>query len=914
MLTGNQSQTSNVWRGTVIALCVLGVVLLVLFQRSLQPGQVLFSNDSPLGVLTAQAGRPLGAFTGYWQDLNWLGLQQPSAVPGPTQALFIVAGPLVWGSGGPVVFAKFYAPLALLLTGLAGFFLARTLGLGWVAGLLVGLAALLNSDSFSHACWGLPSVSLGLAATLVAVGMLQVARGSARVRVWVYLVLAGFAVGLAVMESYDVGAILSLYVAAFIMFQALAGDGTPGQRIVRGAGGVAIVAAAAVFISAQALSTLVGTQVKGVAGMAQDEATRAGRWREATQWSLPKRETLQLVVPGLFGYRMDTPEGGWYWGGVGRDPVWDEYLASSNPDPATAPAGGLMRHSGAGFYAGILVVTVAIWALVFSWRGNGNPFSLRERRHIWFWAGAALISLVLAYGRHAPFYQIIYQLPFFSTIRNPIKFLHPLQISLLILFGYGLVGLWRGYLEPARARHPALGEQFRVWWRAAATADRRWVLGCAAVVVLAGLAWLVYSSSAASLAAHLGRVGFTDPEMARSIAHFSAKQAGIGLLFLAAAVALLVSIMAGVWSGRRQRWAGVVLGVILVGDLARADLPWIVYYDYREKYESNALIEFLRKDPANHRVTGRLMPRGGGALVNEQGQVLVSVYNEWLEHLFQYYRVPSLDIVQMPRVPLLDEAFMNTFHPANNEDFAKIGRLWELTNTRFIVGMTGFIDMLNQTFDAGQKRFRVHTAFTLLPKSGVEQVTRLSQLTVLPSTNGPFALFEFGGALPRASLVARWEVVTNDVDCLGRLGHPEFNAHDTVLVSEDIPASSTSGPNSGTVVIEAYEPKRVLLKANVTAPSVLLLNDRYHPDWKVFVNGERRDLLRCNHIMRGVRLESGEQVVEFKFQPSATALYVSLAAIAVGFVLLAGLIVGARATTDGALPAPSREPKRPQRP
>jgi hypothetical protein len=440
-----------------------------------------------------------------------------------------------------------------------------------------------------------------------------------------------------------------------------------------------------------------------------------------------------------------------------------------------------------------------------------------------------------------------------------------------------------------------LGEQFRAWWRAAAAADRRWVWASAAGVVLAGMAWLRYASSSTALVAHLGRVGFGDPEMARSIARFSTGQAGIALVILAVSMTAVVVVMCGAFSGARRRWAGVVLGMILVGDLARANLPWIVYYDYRERYESNALVEFLQTDSGTHRVTGRLTPLGGGALVNEQGQVLVSAYNEWLEHLFQYYRVQSLDIIQMPRAPLLDEAFMKAFHPANNEDFARIGRLWELTNTRFIVGMTGFIDMLNQTFDAEQKRFRVHTAFTLLPKPGVEQVTRLSQLTVLPSTNGPFALFEFEGALPRASLVSRWEVVTNDVDCLDRLVHPAFNPRDTVLVSQTIPASATSNQtNRGTVAIDAYEPKRVLLKANVTAPSVLLLNDRYHPDWQVFVNGERREVLRCNHIMRGVRLEPGEQVVEFKFQPSATALYVSLAAIAVGFVLLAGLVVGAR--------------------
>jgi hypothetical protein len=228
--------------------------------------------------------------------------------------------------------------------------------------------------------------------------------------------------------------------------------------------------------------------------------------------------------------------------------------------------------------------------------------------------------------------------------------------------------------------------------------------------------------------------------------------------------------------------------------------------------------------------------------------------------------------------------------------------------------MTGFLDFLNQQFDPGQGRFRVHTAFTLLPKPGVEQVTRLSQFTVLPSTNGPFALFEFGGALPRASLMPRWQVETNDVDCLARLVDPGFDPRERVLVSDEIAESlASSAKDGGTVRIEQYEPKRVLLQATVTAPSVLLINDRFHPDWKVFVNGEPRDLLRCNHIMRGVRVEPGDHAVEFKFQPPARALYVSLAAIAVGFVLLAGLIVGGgvrdpNGATDPATPTPAGDP------
>jgi len=888
--------------GKALGLVLLGLALLlgVLFHRSAAANQTLFSNDAPLGLLQAQGefSQRTSNFLGVWRHLNWVGEATLPLMPALSHAFYLVAG--------PTLYSKFHAPLALLFLGMATALLFLRGGAPPVVALLVGAAATLNGDVISHACWGLPPIPIGMGFTMLALAALTgpTAPGVGR------LILAGFAVGLGVMESYDVGAILSLYVAAFVMFQALAGDGKLTRRAAKGVGGVGLVAVAAALIAAQALSTLVGTQVKGISGMAQDDQTRTQRWREATQWSLPRLETLQIVVPGMFGYRMDTPDGGWYWGGVGRDPVWDDYLRAAKPDPAAAPAGALIRHSGAGFYAGVVVVLVAIWGVVRSWRREGSPYQDHERRFIRFWAGAAVVSLLLAYGRHAPFYQFIYQLPFFSTIRNPIKFLHPLEISLVVLFGYGLLGLWRGSVEPNRPCRPSLAEQLREWWRTAAPLDRRWTLGSLGLAAVAGLSWLAYSASSGRMTEYLVRMGFPDRQMALEIARFSAWEAGMGVVFLLASVALIILLVSGAMSGKRSWWAGALVGLILVADLGRASLPWIIYYDYREKYASNPVIEVLTRQSHEGRVTGRVMPKEGMNLVNEEGKILASLHNEWLEHLFPYYGVQSLDIVQMPRTPILDEAYLAAFRPTTNADFRRVGRLWELTNTRYVLGMTGFLASLNQDFDPEQGRFRTHTAFTLGTRPGVEQLERISQLAITPATNGPFALFEFEGALPRARLYARWESPGDDTACLERLLDPAYRPHETVLISGVPPSSAepTGSEPPGTVEIEQYRPKRVKLRAKATVPAVLLLNDRWHEHWKVYVDGQPRDLLRCNFIMRGVFLEPGEATVEFRFEPPVVALYVSLAAILAGFVILVVMVSGSGSPRDSNLTKPNPPP------
>ena len=145
-------------------------------------------------------------------------------------------------------------------------------------------------------------------------------------------------------------------------------------------------------------------------------------------WSLPKAETLRMLVPGLFGYRMDAEDGGNYWGASGQSPG----------DPRS-------RHSGSGEYAGALVVVIAAFGIANAFRKKNNPYTDLEWRVVYFFAGAALISLLLAWGRHAPFYKLVYALPFFSTIRNPMKFMHPFHMALLLLFGFGLEVVFRMY-------------------------------------------------------------------------------------------------------------------------------------------------------------------------------------------------------------------------------------------------------------------------------------------------------------------------------------------------------------------------------------------------------------------------------------------------------------------------------------
>ncbi len=850
-------------RGFLLFLLLLVGIVGLLFRDSFRPEMAMFANDGPLAVMMADCFQLPEAWKGIWADLNWIG--GTGGVPP-----FVVTWLLGWILG-PLHFINFYPGITVIILGFCAWVFFRQLGFPPAVCILGGLAATLNSDFFSYACWGLGTLPLCVASVFLAFAALV-----SRIQpAWARPVLAGGALASALMEGFDNGAIFSLYVAAFAVFHAWNSRPTdsPGPRLGAGLLQTGTIAIASALVASHMLIGLFQGNIAGVTGMGQDRESKAARWAFATMWSLPPKETLRAIIPGLYGYRMDTPDGGNYWGTAGSDPEWDDYFAKPDRNPEQAPRKSI-RFSGAGHYTGILVVLLAAFAVVQSLRGAASPLTPQERRWVWFWFGAAVLSLLLAFGRYAPFYQIVYALPYFSTIRIPMKFLHPMNAALVILCGYGLHALWRGWVEKATSRTGGVTASFKAWWPKAQPADRRWVAGTLAATAAALLAWLTYGYAQPTLIRFLGEVGFAPPE-AQIIARFSHREVGIFVIMLGASAALLIVVLSGWLSGSRGRYAALALGALLAFDLARANLPWIVHYNWRERFATNPLFETLRASPHTARVTGQL-PFALPGRAGELQAMLGSVYGaEWLQHQLRYFNVQALEIVQMPRMPADLSAYAQAVKPHPLRE-------WELTNTRYLLTLAPLVDAMNQQLDPAEKRFRLHTAFALSQSpSGVIQVQT--------NAEGPFALVEFTGALPRAMLFDRWRGDIADEETLSLLGSTNFSPHIEVLIADPVPAPSvtTSSQPAGTATNESYSSRRFVISTDARTPCILLVNDKHDPDWKVFVDDKQEPLLRANFIMRGVYLTPGKHRVEFRFEPDRGSLWFSTAAMAAMLGLLA---------------------------
>ena len=159
-------------------------------------------------------------------------------------------------------------------------------------------------------------------------------------------------------------------------------------------------------------------------------------------------------------------------------------------------------------------------------------------------------SLLLAWGRFAPmFYGLLYQLPYFSTIRNPAKFFIFFVWALVVLFAYGIHALSQRYLAAETAGKGKIVARHRDAF------DRKWTFACAGIFGASILGWLIFAGHKPEFVEYLKKVGFGDEDLARQIAAFSIGQVGWFIVLFAIALTLLTLVIAGFFPGRARNLA-----------------------------------------------------------------------------------------------------------------------------------------------------------------------------------------------------------------------------------------------------------------------------------------------------------------------------------------------------------------------
>lgn len=309
---------------------------------------------------------------------------------------------------------------------------------------------------------------------------------------------------------------------------------------------------------------------------------------------------------------------------------------------------------------------------------------------------------------------------------------------------------------------------------------------------------------------------------------------GVTLALLEAGVALIIL--------RRTRTAPIIVALSLIV-LSWGELTFDVNHYRPARYD-----RFL--DPAPF--IGVLQKQGGLHRVASYGQP--GIPPEY-GGAYGLYQIESMNFQLFPRYEdlfnrliLPDPAHrwvsFATLVLAPDADFLNL-RALDFLGVKFLVLPTNYARFRRFVADSGWSTLYEDAKFTI-----VENPDPLPRALIVHQVlEGPQTPLDIDRS-PR-------EVATSD--------DPVFIAE--ARASGILGASAEPPSQPEQAEITRYDHTRIEISAALSKKGALVLNDAWHPNWRVWVDGEERHLGQVNQAFRGVLLDPGKHVVEMRYSP-----------------------------------------------
>lgn len=149
----------------------------------------------------------------------------------------------------------------------------------------------------------------------------------------------------------------------------------------------------------------------------------------------------------------------------------------------------------------------------------------------------------------------------------------------------------------------------------------------------------------------------------------------------------------------------------------------------------------------------------------------------------------------------------------------------------------------------------------------------------------PSWLYRIDRVTPRVYIAARTMEQKNPFAVLDKLSSAEFDPAREVILEQPLSIPTRKDFAARAEIIH-YGNQHVAIRSSLNGSGVLVLADSFYPGWRVYVNGEEKEILRANLFFRGVVLSPGEQLVEFRYQPRSFTI-----GLVISLVVLSGVVV-----------------------
>jgi hypothetical protein len=175
---------------------------------------------------------------------------------------------------------------------------------------------------------------------------------------------------------------------------------------------------------------------------------------------------------------------------------------------------------------------------------------------------------------------------------------------------------------------------------------------------------------------------------------------------------------------------------------------------------------------------------------------------------------------------------------------------------------------------------------------------------LVPVYQGSAQVYEFAGALPRATMVGTYGVAAQDTAIVDSISAGTRDPASFTWLERD-PRLSL-GPTAGaTATITKYGLNEVTVETSSPGPALLRLADLWYPDWTATVDGRPAEILRADYALRAVPVPGGSHRVEFRYRSAAirNGLTLSLVSLLAALALLAAGFFGRRRSRAPAVEA-----------
>jgi hypothetical protein len=151
--------------------------------------------------------------------------------------------------------------------------------------------------------------------------------------------------------------------------------------------------------------------------------------------------------------------------------------------------------------------------------------------------------------------------------------------------------------------------------------------------------------------------------------------------------------------------------------------------------------------------------------------------------------------------------------------------------------------------------------------------------TVAFQAQSGLKVFANPGAFQRARVVHAAIGAANEQAVIATVMNPATDLQRTVVLQGAAPQLEAC--DAGSVEIKRYRPTHVVMRADASCRSMVVLGDAWFPGWKAYVDNKPAQIYAAYNVVRGVVVDAGQHEVSLVYRPASVYTGAALALIGI---------------------------------